>query len=86
MYDIKIIFSDRSDKIMCKFCENSKIISEHYTEYSHSFIKRTVILDNCKTMSVKFEEMNPLKFLNGMSEIKILYCPMCGRKLSETED
>lgn len=66
---------------MCAFCENSKIISEDYTEYSYQHIKRIAILGNYRRMSIKFEEINPLKHLKEMEKIKISFCPICGQEL-----
>lgn len=71
---------------MCKFCEDAKIIREDYTEYSYLHMKRVAILENARRTTIKFEEMNPLKSLENMENIRISFCPICGRNLTETKD
>lgn len=67
---------------MCEFCNGEKIKSRHDIAYSYSFTQKRVILGNFRSMTIKFEEMNPLKALD-VGKLEILFCPMCGRNLTE---
>lgn len=67
---------------MCEFCKDEKIKSRHDIVYSYSFTRKRVILENFRSMTIKFEEMNPLKSLD-VGKLEILFCPICGGKLME---
>lgn len=77
---------------MCEFCEGAKIIYEHYTAYSVSFVERMAVLENRREMRIKFEDnealhsLNYLHFVSDVTSLKISFCPICGRKLTGTED
>lgn len=69
---------------MCEFCKDEKIKSRYDIACSYSFTQKRVILGNFRSMTIKFEEMNPLKTLD-IRRLEISFCPMCGRDLMEEE-
>ena len=66
---------------MCEFCENSRCVAEREIAYGYSMQKRDLILSNRRIISVSFESANPLDTKFKDIDLKIRFCPNCGREL-----
>lgn len=71
---------------MCDFCENSRCVAERQIAYGYSMQKRDLILSNRRVMSISFESANPLDTKFKDIDLKIRFCPNCGRELRSEEN
>lgn len=62
---------------MCEFCEKAKNLSTTNSELE--FVYHTVTIENDTLIVNSFDDWDDI---NKKEEIKINFCPICGRKLN----